>query len=68
MTTRVDTDTKVYGAARSGRGSKLHPAVKTLEKNGRWFVWVQCSCPNTQNGRIYHGLQFFAGAKRTCLT
>ena len=63
----MEKETKVYGAARSGRGVKLHPAVQLLH-NGRWTTWIQCSCPGAQQGSLYHGLTFFAGAKRTCRT
>jgi len=57
----MQTETKIYGAARTGRGKKLHPAVKIEGK-----VWFQCSCPGTQQGSIYHSFQFFPGAQRTC--
>lgn len=54
--------TQATGAARIGRGTKLHPAVK----DPVYGLIIRCSCPGTQQGGAANRAQFFTGLAATC--
>lgn len=61
-TEKAMTKTETTGAARIGRGTKLHPAVK----DPVYGLIIRCRCPGTQQGGAYHRAQFFTGLTATC--
>lgn len=52
----------VQGAARVGRGGKLHPALRYTDGH----ISIICSCPGARNGSAHNRAQFFEGVQRTC--
>ena len=62
QTENAMTKTETTGAARIGRGTKLHPAVK----DPVYGLIIRCSCPGTQQGGAANRAQFFTGLTATC--